>query len=83
MTGGPVDVVIETGIEGHRHLEPPLEDVVIARTEPRPNARPWQGLTRRLDGGKPRIFQRKWPNLGLDCDTLATVVLLVRQAQLR
>jgi hypothetical protein len=36
MTGGPVDVVIETGIEGHRHLEPPLEDVVIARTEPRP-----------------------------------------------
>ena len=36
MTGGPVDVVIETGIEGHRHLEPPLEGVVIARTEPRP-----------------------------------------------
>jgi flagellar protein FliO/FliZ len=36
MTGGPVDVVIETGIEGHRHLEPPLEDVVIARTDARP-----------------------------------------------
>ena len=38
MTGGPVDVVIETGIEGHRHLEPPLEDVVIARTEAAANA---------------------------------------------
>ena len=36
MTGGPVDVVIETGIEGHRHLEPPLEDVVIAKTDTRP-----------------------------------------------
>ena len=36
MTGGPVDMLIETGIEGRRHLEPPLEDVVIARTEPRP-----------------------------------------------
>ena len=36
MTGGPVDVVIETGIEGHRHLEPPLEDVVIARSDARP-----------------------------------------------
>ena len=36
MTGGPVDVVIETGIEGNRHLEPPLEDVVIARTDTRP-----------------------------------------------
>ena len=35
MTGGPVDVVIETGIEGNRHLEPPLEDVVIARTDTR------------------------------------------------
>ena len=36
MTGGPVDVVIETGIEGHRHLGLPVEDVVIARTEQRP-----------------------------------------------
>jgi hypothetical protein len=36
MTGGPVDLVIETGIEGPRHLEPPLEDVVIARTDARP-----------------------------------------------
>ena len=31
MTGGPVDVLIETGIEGRRHLEPPLGDVIIAR----------------------------------------------------
>jgi flagellar biogenesis protein FliO len=36
MTGGPVDVLIESGIEGHRQLEPPLEDVVIARTDTRP-----------------------------------------------
>lgn len=36
MTGGPVDVLIEAGIEGHRQLEPPLKDVVIARTETRP-----------------------------------------------
>lgn len=36
MTGGPVDMLIEAGIEGRRHLEPPLEDVVIARAEPRP-----------------------------------------------
>jgi flagellar protein FliO/FliZ len=36
MTGGPVDVLIETGIKGHRHLEPPLEDVIIARNDARP-----------------------------------------------
>jgi hypothetical protein len=29
-------VVIETRIEGHKQLEPPLEDVVIARTDVRP-----------------------------------------------
>ena len=81
MTGGPVDVVIETGIEGHRHLEPPLEDVVIARTEPRPM--PDLGKACVSNCGKPRIPQHERPKLGLDCDTLATVVLLVRQAQLR
>jgi flagellar protein FliO/FliZ len=36
MTGGPVDMVIETGIKGRRHLEPPLEDVIIARSDSRP-----------------------------------------------
>ena len=36
MTGGPVDVLIESGIAGRPHLEPPLEDVVIARTDMRP-----------------------------------------------
>jgi flagellar protein FliO/FliZ len=36
MTGGPVDVLIETGIEGRRRLEPPLEDVIIARSDTRP-----------------------------------------------
>jgi hypothetical protein len=36
MTGGPVDVVIETGIAAQRQLEPPLADVVIARTDARP-----------------------------------------------
>lgn len=36
MTGGPVDVLIETGIKPPRHLEPPLEDVIIARSDMRP-----------------------------------------------
>jgi hypothetical protein len=36
ITGGPVDMVVETGIKGRPHLEPPLEDVIIARSETRP-----------------------------------------------
>ncbi|MBK5196711.1 MAG: flagellar biosynthetic protein FliO [Methyloceanibacter sp.] len=36
ITGGPVDMVIETGIKGRPHLEPPLEDVIIAKSETRP-----------------------------------------------
>ena len=36
MIGGPVDVLIETGIQGRRHSEPPLEDVIIARSDTRP-----------------------------------------------
>ncbi len=36
ITGGPVDMVIETGIKGRLHLEPPLEDVIIAKSETRP-----------------------------------------------
>ncbi len=36
MTGGPVDVVIETGIKGRPHLEPPLSGVVIAPSDGRP-----------------------------------------------
>jgi flagellar protein FliO/FliZ len=36
MIGGPVDMLIETGIQGRRHLEPPLEDVIIARSDIRP-----------------------------------------------
>ena len=36
MTGGPVDMVLETGIKGRPHLEPPLEDVIIAKSETRP-----------------------------------------------
>lgn len=36
MTGGPVDVVIETGIKGPKHLEPPLQDVIIAHGKARP-----------------------------------------------
>jgi flagellar biogenesis protein FliO len=35
MTGGPVDVLIETGITGRKHLEPPLGDVVIDKSDPR------------------------------------------------
>ena len=33
---GPVDMVVETGIKGRPHLEPPLEDVIIARSDTRP-----------------------------------------------
>jgi flagellar protein FliO/FliZ len=43
MTGGPVDVLIESGIEGQQPLGPPLEDVIIAGAETRPapdSARP-------------------------------------------
>jgi hypothetical protein len=36
MVGGPVDMLIETGIKGRPHLEPPLEDVIIAKAESRP-----------------------------------------------
>jgi flagellar protein FliO/FliZ len=36
IIGGPVDMVVETGIKGRPHLEPPLEDVIIARSETRP-----------------------------------------------
>ena len=33
---GPVDMLIETGIKGRPHLQPPLEDVIIAKSETRP-----------------------------------------------
>ncbi|HZP09459.1 hypothetical protein [Methyloceanibacter sp.] len=36
MIGGPIDMLVETGIKGRPHLEPPLEDVIIARSETRP-----------------------------------------------
>ena len=36
IVGGPVDVVVETGIKGRPHLEPPLDDVIIAKSEARP-----------------------------------------------
>ena len=36
IVGGPVDVVVETGIKGRLHLEPPLDDVIIAKSETRP-----------------------------------------------
>jgi hypothetical protein len=36
MVGGPVDMLIETGIKGRPHLEPPHEDVIIAKAETRP-----------------------------------------------
>ena len=36
---GPVDVVVETGIKGRPHpLNPPHDDVIIAKTEARPPA---------------------------------------------
>jgi flagellar protein FliO/FliZ len=36
MIGGPIDMLIEMGIKGRPHLEPPLEDVIIAKSETRP-----------------------------------------------
>ena len=39
IIGGPVDVVVETGIKGRPHLSPPHGDVVIAKTAPRPGAK--------------------------------------------
>lgn len=38
IIGGPVDMVVETGIKGHPHLGPPLDDVIIAQTEGRPGS---------------------------------------------
>jgi hypothetical protein len=35
MIGGPIDMLVETGIKGRPHLEPPLEDVNIAKSDPR------------------------------------------------
>jgi flagellar protein FliO/FliZ len=35
MIGGPVDLVLETCIK-RPHLEPPLEDVIIAKSDTRP-----------------------------------------------
>jgi flagellar protein FliO/FliZ len=35
IVGGPIDLVVETGIKGRPHLEPPLEDVIIAKSETR------------------------------------------------
>ena len=36
IIGGPVDMVVETGIQGRPHLSPPHDDVIIAKTEARP-----------------------------------------------
>jgi hypothetical protein len=36
VTGGPVDVVIETGIRLRPYPEAPMEDVRLARSEARP-----------------------------------------------
>lgn len=36
IVGGPVDLVVETGIKGHLHLNPPHDDVIIAKTEAHP-----------------------------------------------
>ncbi|MGH6736867.1 MAG: hypothetical protein ACRECX_12460 [Methyloceanibacter sp.] len=36
IIGGPIDMVVETGIKGRPHLGPPLDDVIIAKAESRP-----------------------------------------------
>lgn len=38
MIGGPVDIVVETGIKGHPQLGTPHGDVIIAKNEVRPAA---------------------------------------------
>jgi flagellar protein FliO/FliZ len=35
LVGGPVDLLLETGIEGRRPLEPPLEGVIIDHNDRR------------------------------------------------
>ena len=72
MTGGPVDVLIKTGIEG-----PPLEDAIIAHAETRPA--PDFSKTE----NRPSIRLCKMAKFVLDRDTPATVVSLVASAKLR
>jgi hypothetical protein len=38
MIGGPVDMVIETGIRARRQVEPPLQDILATRHDARPPA---------------------------------------------
>lgn len=38
LIGGPMDLLVETGIKGRPHLGPPHDDVIIAKTEARPPA---------------------------------------------
>jgi flagellar protein FliO/FliZ len=40
LIGGPVDVLVETGIKGRPHLGPPHDDVIIAKAEARPAPAP-------------------------------------------
>lgn len=48
LIGGPVDMVIETGIFGRRSLDPALQDVVIGHTNP-------------TELGPPPDFAKLWP----------------------
>ena len=81
MTGGPVDGARreskDIGISSRRSKtwSSPGPMRVRCRTLAGADALAW--------GGKLQIFQHERPKLELDCDSPATVVLLVRQAQLR
>ena len=62
MIGGPLDLLIETGIKGRPHLEPPLEDVIIAKSETRP-----------APGLQPKIGFSVAARFSIDCGLNATV----------
>jgi len=79
MTGGPVDVLIETGIEGQRPLEPPPGR--DHREGRRHAQRPTSAKT--CNRGKLPIRLCQMTKFVLDRDAWATVVSLVRNAELR
>jgi hypothetical protein len=71
--------LIETGIEGHKQLEQPVGDLIIANTDTRPAT---SGPEAGSNQGKPPIRTCHTAKFALDRDTRATVVSLVRGAEL-
>jgi flagellar protein FliO/FliZ len=63
MIGGPVDMVIETGIFGRRSMDPALQDVVVPQPV-RPEPHPLNPLPQVDPLGPPPDFGRLWPPTG-------------------